>query len=134
MCQKNVNTTNGLAIGLAVAIPIAVVALIICFFVYKAYRRNQREAQEETELELKGADLSPPPYPQGPVVAQQAFAPMQQHPPPVQYQGPYQGHYPAQHPVPSTAHLNDSTDSFGNPFDEKNPHVRSVAPQQHRHP
>ncbi|CAI8492357.1 unnamed protein product [Pichia kudriavzevii] len=61
-CETGTDTTNTLAICLAVIIPVVVVAIIIAFFIYKAYRRNKKEALEDDDPDFNVDNIMLPEY------------------------------------------------------------------------
>ncbi|GMM43818.1 hypothetical protein DAPK24_003930 [Pichia kluyveri] len=93
MCQTGTDTTNTLAICLAVIIPVVLVILVVGVFMYKAYRRNKKEALDDDDPDFNVDNIILPDY----EMSNKIY-----------------------NPNINTNIVNGSTDSFGNPFNEKN--------------
>lgn len=96
MCETGTDSLNTLAICLAVIIPVVVAIAVISFFIFKAYRRNKKEAMEDNDPDFNVDNIMLPEY------------------------DPNYGYKPHGNMAAVGGHLpSDSTDSFGNPFNEK---------------
>ncbi|OWB62209.1 hypothetical protein B5S29_g3131 [[Candida] boidinii] len=62
LCETS-SVTTPLTIGLAVAIPVAAVILVVCFFLYKSYRRNKKESLDDDDPDFNGDNTVLPDYP-----------------------------------------------------------------------
>lgn len=99
-CTYNTSIST-LAICLAVIIPVVVVFFVVVFFIFKAYRRNKKEQLDDNDPDFNGDNIVLPDY----------------------NHNTYNPHYQRQF-------INDSTDSFGNPFDEKSRNTNFNHPSQ----
>lgn len=88
-CTYNTSIST-LAICLAVIIPVVVVIFVVVFFIFKAYKRNKNEKLDDNDPDFNGDNIVLPDY----------------------SHENYNPHYQREF-------INGSTDSFGNPFDEK---------------
>lgn len=114
LCQTPENTTNTLAICLAVIIPVVVVACVIAFFMWKNYRKNKKEILEDNDPDFNADNIMLPEYDYD----------NQINPNSINMRGPK---------IAGFSMAAASTDSFGNPFNERNldPSLAPVRPQLH---
>ncbi|KAG7759127.1 hypothetical protein KL911_000264 [Ogataea haglerorum] len=61
-CQTS-NDVSSTTIVLAVVIPVAVVAMVVAFFIWRAWKRNKKEALEDNDPDFYGENTVLPDYP-----------------------------------------------------------------------